>query len=93
MGDADSSHVLSALIGSIYDSGLEPGLWEGTLFQIRDALDEPYVLARHMTRNYAEPSPYIQECLRPQGIVDVIQFILLHTPSQPSGIAFAPRCE
>lgn len=89
MGDADSSHVLSALIGSIYDYGLEPGLCEGTLFQIRDALDEPYVLARHTTRNYAEASPYIQECLRPQGIVDVIQFILLHTPSQPSGIAFA----
>ena len=37
MGDAISSQALSELIGSIYDCALDPGHWEQTLCDLRDA--------------------------------------------------------
>ena len=132
-----SPHVLSALIGSIYDCALDPSRWEPTLIAVTDAmecrtsalaladlrnrhtliaknvgidpywleqveqkhsaelqaltaqalaslrsLDEPMVLTRHVPRAVAEVSPYIQECLKPQGLVDVLQYALVNTPSR-----------
>jgi DNA-binding CsgD family transcriptional regulator len=32
-----SSHALSGLIGSIYDCALDPGHWDGTLYELKDA--------------------------------------------------------
>src|SRR5262245_56474075 len=39
MGDAIAPRVLSTLIASIYDCTLDPDRWEGTLSDIRDALE------------------------------------------------------
>jgi DNA-binding CsgD family transcriptional regulator len=51
------------------------------------SLDEPHVVSRHVPRSYRETSPYIQECLKPNGIVDVMTYFLLHTPSRLAGFA------
>jgi DNA-binding CsgD family transcriptional regulator len=44
--------------------------------------DEPLVLSRHIPRAYALTSPYVQECLKPQGIVDIMQHFLFDTPTR-----------
>jgi DNA-binding CsgD family transcriptional regulator/PAS domain-containing protein len=46
------------------------------------SFDEPIVISRHLSRAYFEASPYIQEVLMPQGIVDVFQYFLFHTPAR-----------
>ena len=46
------------------------------------SFDEPQVISRHIPRAIAESSPYIQECLRPSGIVDILQYFLMHTPTR-----------
>ena len=53
------------------------------------SLDGPHVSSRHLTRAYWEASPYVQECLRPQGIVDTMEFFLMHTPTRFSGFGLA----
>lgn len=53
------------------------------------SLDEPHVASRHLPRAYLETSPYIRECWRPQGLVDTMQFFLMHTPTRFSGFAVA----
>ena len=53
------------------------------------SLDEPHISSRHFTRAYWEASPYVQECLRPQGIVDTMQFFLVHTSTRFSGFSVA----
>jgi DNA-binding CsgD family transcriptional regulator len=52
-------------------------------------LDEPLVLSRRVTRAYLEASPYVQECLKPQGLIDIMQLFLLHTPTRVAGIGLA----
>lgn len=51
------------------------------------SLDEPFVMSRQIPLAYASTSPYIQECLRPQGIVDIMQHYLLDTPARYSVFA------
>lgn len=52
------------------------------VFGAQLSLDEPLVLSRHIPRAYASTSPYIQECLKPQGIVDIMQHFLFDTPTR-----------
>jgi DNA-binding CsgD family transcriptional regulator/PAS domain-containing protein len=46
------------------------------------SLDEPFVTSRHLTLDYVQASEYVQECLRPQGIVDIMHVFLMYTPAQ-----------
>jgi DNA-binding CsgD family transcriptional regulator/PAS domain-containing protein len=41
------------------------------------SLDEPQVLSRHVPLATRAASPYVRECLNPQGLVDILQYILL----------------
>jgi DNA-binding CsgD family transcriptional regulator/PAS domain-containing protein len=45
-------------------------------------LDEPFVTSLHLTPDYIQRSEYVEECLRPQGIVDVMHLLLAYTPRQ-----------
>ncbi|PSJ64015.1 helix-turn-helix transcriptional regulator [Pseudaminobacter soli (ex Li et al. 2025)] len=44
-------------------------------------MDEPYVTSRVLSRDYLVTSPYYVECLKPQGLVDVMHCLLIHTPT------------
>jgi DNA-binding CsgD family transcriptional regulator/PAS domain-containing protein len=44
------------------------------------SLDEPHVDSRHLSAAYVETSPLFQEYVKPAGVVDVMQFFLMHTP-------------
>jgi PAS domain-containing protein len=46
----------------------------------RTSLDEPFVATREVPASHLEASPYVQGCLRPQGITDVAHFFLISTP-------------
>jgi PAS domain-containing protein len=50
-------------------------------------LDTPFVISRHVPVAEIEASPYYQECYRGQGLVDALQYILMHTPERYSGFA------
>jgi DNA-binding CsgD family transcriptional regulator len=52
------------------------------------SLDQAHVVSRHMPREFIENSRYVQECWGPQGIVDVIAYFLMNTPTRFSGISF-----
>jgi DNA-binding CsgD family transcriptional regulator/PAS domain-containing protein len=49
--------------------------------------DEPFVMSRQIPLAYSSTSPYIQNCLRPQGIVDIMQHYLLDTSTRYSVFA------
>jgi PAS domain-containing protein len=51
------------------------------------SLDEPHLISRHLPRAYIDNSPYIQECLKPNGVCDVITYFLLHTSTRLAGLA------
>ena len=51
--------------------------------------DEPAVLSRMVTRDYYETSPYIQEYLKPQGLVDAMQLPVMHSPTRLAGVGFS----
>jgi hypothetical protein len=38
--------------------------------------DEPHVLSRHIPRSIVEASQFVQDWLKPQGIIDVMQLFL-----------------
>jgi DNA-binding CsgD family transcriptional regulator/PAS domain-containing protein len=48
------------------------------------SFDEPFVISREIPHAYTLTSPYMQECLKPQGIVDIAQYNLLDTPNRYS---------
>ncbi|MPZ56694.1 MAG: hypothetical protein GEU91_09410 [Rhizobiales bacterium] len=48
------------------------------------SLDEPYVASLELTPEYLECSPYVQNCLKPLGIVDLMHCFLMYTPSHYS---------
>lgn len=52
----------------------------------RPSLDEPFVTSLHLRPGYVERSPYVRECLQPQGLVDVMHLFLRYTPWQFSEI-------
>ncbi|MER9657443.1 helix-turn-helix transcriptional regulator [Mesorhizobium sp. M0152] len=53
------------------------------------SLEVPHVLSRNVSQTYLETSRYFQECLKPQGLVDVMSFFLMHTPTRLVGFAVA----
>ncbi|RWM90181.1 MAG: helix-turn-helix transcriptional regulator [Mesorhizobium sp.] len=53
------------------------------------SLDMPHVVSRHVPQIYLETSRYFQEWLKPQGLVDVMSFFLIHTPTRLAGFALA----
>jgi len=50
------------------------------------SLDEPHIMRRHLSPQYIEASLYCQDLLKPAGIVDIIQYILLSSPARFSGL-------
>jgi len=60
-----------------------------TLLPAQPDLDEPYVLSRHVSSAVAGASPFVQEWLKPQGIVDIMQLFLMHTPTRYAGLGLA----
>jgi hypothetical protein len=48
------------------------------------SLEDPWVQSRHLTPAYVETSPYFQEWAKPAGIIDMMTFILMHTPKHLS---------
>jgi DNA-binding CsgD family transcriptional regulator/PAS domain-containing protein len=53
------------------------------------SFDEPHVMLRHIPSDYLESSPYVQECIKPQGIVDIMMYFLMHTPTRFSVFGMA----
>ena len=49
--------------------------------------DEPRIVSRHVPLAYCQTSPYIQEFLEPQGIVDSMLYYLIDTTSRYSAVA------
>jgi len=45
------------------------------------SLDEPFIASRQLSRDYLAGSAYVQRCLRPLGIVDIMHLFLMYTPS------------
>ena len=52
----------------------------------RPTLDEPHVLSRHVSPAVIAASPFVQSWLRPQGLIDIMQLFLMHTPSHFLGL-------
>src|SRR5262249_60884292 len=46
------------------------------------SLDEPHVMLRHLPAEYRARSSYIQNVLKPNGIVDRLTLFLMHTPTR-----------
>ncbi|MFK0161675.1 PAS domain-containing protein [Rhizobium sp. NPDC090279] len=138
-----SPHIVSGLIGSIYDCALDPSLWERTLAEFMEAmsgesiilslndlrndrlvidksvgwgqfgleerqkhipeiharlnewfakgpsLDDPFIASRQLSAEYLERAPYVQHCLKPLGIVDIMHLFLMYTPAHFSEIVVA----
>src|SRR5262245_60092491 len=38
------------------------------------SFDEPHIVTRELSRAYRDASPYMQECQRPRGIVDMMTY-------------------
>jgi len=53
------------------------------------SLDEPHVMLRHLPAEYRARSSYIQNVLKPNGIVDVLTLFLMHTPTRLGALGFA----
>jgi DNA-binding CsgD family transcriptional regulator/PAS domain-containing protein len=53
------------------------------------SFDEPHVLSRHVTRAFIETSPFVQEFLKPQGIVDNMMCFLMKSSTRLGGFAVA----
>ncbi len=60
-----------------------------SLLPAEPVLEEPHVLSRDTPRSVIEASPFVQEWLRPQGLSDVAQLFLLHTPTRFSGLGLS----
>src|SRR5262245_38165517 len=53
------------------------------------SFDEPHIISRHISQADIESSPYFQDCLKPQGLVDVMMYFLLHTSARLGAIGMA----
>jgi DNA-binding CsgD family transcriptional regulator/PAS domain-containing protein len=49
------------------------------------SFDDPHVMSRHIPRQFLESSGYFQNCLKPNGIVDIMQYFLIYTPTRMAG--------
>ena len=63
------------------------------MFGSRLSLDEPFVISRHIPTAYSLTSPYIQLCLKPQGLIDIMQYALLDTRTRYSAFAVSKNEE
>jgi DNA-binding CsgD family transcriptional regulator/PAS domain-containing protein len=52
------------------------------------SLDDPFLVSRHIPHAEVEASPYYQECMKPYGMVDIMQYFLMHTPTRFAGLGF-----
>jgi DNA-binding CsgD family transcriptional regulator len=57
------------------------------------SLDEPFVTSCHLTPEYIQASRYVNECLKPQGIVDVMHLFLTYTSSQFAELGLARHAQ
>ena len=55
----------------------------------KPSLDEPIVVSRDLSRDVIEASPYFRECVTPYGIVDILQYFLMHTPTRFAVVGFS----
>ncbi|MFB9949102.1 helix-turn-helix transcriptional regulator [Rhizobium puerariae] len=53
----------------------------GEWFARGPSLDEPFIASRQLGPDYLHASPYVQHCLKPLGIVDIMHQFLMYTPS------------
>jgi DNA-binding CsgD family transcriptional regulator/PAS domain-containing protein len=53
------------------------------------ALDEPFVLSRHVDPEVARRSPFVQEWCRPRELADLMQLFLMHDAVRLSGFGAA----
>jgi DNA-binding CsgD family transcriptional regulator/PAS domain-containing protein len=53
------------------------------------SLDEPFIVSRHLPETYFATSPYYNEVLKPQGMVDIMNFWLMASPARYSAFAVA----
>ena len=53
------------------------------------SIDEPHVLSRDVPAAYRQTSPYIREFMQPLGIVDVLEYFLIRSPTHNSLFAIA----
>jgi DNA-binding CsgD family transcriptional regulator/PAS domain-containing protein len=53
------------------------------------ALDEPFVLSRHVDPEVARRSPFVQEWCRPRELADLMQLFLMHDAARFSGFGAA----
>jgi DNA-binding CsgD family transcriptional regulator/PAS domain-containing protein len=58
-------------------------------FAAHPSLDEPFVALRDLSPAYRDASPYFRECIRPQGLADMMQYCLMQTPDRFAGLGFA----
>jgi DNA-binding CsgD family transcriptional regulator/PAS domain-containing protein len=49
---------------------------------LQSSIDEMFVTSVHLSPDYVQTSPYAEECLKPQGIVDIMHMFLMHTHRQ-----------
>jgi DNA-binding CsgD family transcriptional regulator len=55
------------------------------------SMDKPLVLARDMPTDYMATSAYVQDVLRPSGIVDIMQYFLIGSPQRFAGLTLFRR--
>lgn len=58
-------------------------------FAMRPSLDEPFVASRQLAPDYLATAPYVQHCLKPLGIVDIMHLFLMRTPTHFSELVIA----
>ncbi|MBC2804118.1 winged helix-turn-helix domain-containing protein [Rhizobium ruizarguesonis] len=61
----------------------------GEWFATGAPLDEPYVASRRLPPSYLDSSPYVQTCLKPRGIVDILHQFLIYTPTHLSELVIS----
>ncbi|WP_201833957.1 helix-turn-helix transcriptional regulator [Microvirga zambiensis] len=49
---------------------------------LQSSIDEMFVTSHHLGDDYVRTSAYAEECLKPQGIVDIMHMFLMHTHRQ-----------
>ena len=54
----------------------------------QESLDEPFVVSRRLSPEYCAGSSYYREVLRDWGLVDVIQLMVITTPTRLAGLGF-----
>jgi DNA-binding CsgD family transcriptional regulator/PAS domain-containing protein len=50
------------------------------------SLDVPHIMSRHLSQEYLDASPYVQTVLKPGGIVDIIEYFLIYSPTRFAGL-------